>query len=154
MRKSLTCFASLLGLVGCLPADSHISGTTSPVIDSIRFVSQNTPFFYEHEGDESLAIDSGLRERLNWADGLAAEYIRRSEDPSIQQAVTDSTMEWLWDSLLHTDTAAYVVLRLGHEEYTEDKKSFATDRWLYVDTLSRKLYEYDVPNDSLVRWDK
>jgi hypothetical protein len=137
-----------------LPADSQTSATKSPVIDSISYVSHNTPFFYEHEGDESLDIDSSLRDRLNWADGLAAEYIRRTDDPSIRQAVTDSTMEWLWDRLLHTDTAAFIVLRLGHDEYNGEGKIFATDRWLYVDTLSRKMYEYDVPNDSLIRWDK
>jgi hypothetical protein len=153
MRRSLTSFSLLLGLVGCLPADSQTSGAHKPAIDSLNFVSHNTPFFYEHENDESFAVDSPLRNRLNWIDGLAAGYIEHSEDASIQQAQNDSTMQWTWDRLLHTDTAAFVVLRLGHDEFNGDGKIFATDRWLYVDTLSRKIYEYDVPNDSLIRWD-
>ena len=154
MRTSLTCFVSLLGLVGCLEADSHTSGNGKPAIDSIKFTSHNAPFFYEHENDESFDVDSNLRQRLNWADGLAADYIRSSDDPSIQQAVNDSTMEWLWDRLLHTDTADFVILRLGHDEHNGEGQIFATDRWLYIDTLSRKVYEYDVPNDSLIHWDK
>lgn len=155
MRKSLSCFSFLLGLVGCLPADSHTSsGSHRPTIDSISVVPHNTPFFFEHENDESFTVDSSLRDRLNWVDGLAAGYIERSEDPSIQQALSDSTMQWLWDRLLHTDTAAFIVLRIGHDEYNGDGKIFATDRWLYVDTLSRRIYEYDVPNDSLVKWER
>jgi hypothetical protein len=151
MRKSLTCFACLLGLVSCLQADIHRSKAETPAIDSLKF--RSAPFFYEHENDESFDVDSSLRSRLNWADGLAAEYIQRSDDPSIQQAVTDSAMQWIWDRLLHTDTAAFIVLRLGHDEINGDKHIFATDRWLYIDTLSRKMYEYDVPNDSLVTWE-
>ncbi|WP_298733348.1 hypothetical protein [uncultured Chitinophaga sp.] len=150
MRKSLTSFSLLLGLVGCLPADSQTSGPHKPAIDSFR--SHNAPFFYEHENDESFAVDSSLRDRLNWIDGLTAGYIDASEDPSIQQALSDSTMQWTWDRLLHTDTAAFVVIRVGHDEFNGDGKIFATDRWLYVDTLSRSMYEYDVPNDSLIRW--
>jgi hypothetical protein len=150
MHKSLTSFTCLFALAGCLQADIRRSGADVPVIDSANFISHRTPFFYEHENDESFDVDSSLRTRLNWADGLAAQYIRRSDDPSILQAVSDSSIAWLWDRLLHTDTADYIVLQLGHDEHSGDKRIFATDRWLYVDTLSRKVYEYDIPNDSLI----
>jgi hypothetical protein len=29
-----------------------------------------------------------------------------------------------------------------------------TDGWVYIDSLTRKIYEYDLPNDSLIKWEK
>jgi hypothetical protein len=31
-------------------------------------------------------------------------------------------------------------------------KRFVADGWVYIDSLTRKIYEYDLTNDSLIEW--
>ena len=60
------------------------------------------------------------------------------------------TEEWLFDRIENTDSAKYFIFQIGHS--FENK--FVTDAWLYVDSLTSNIYEYDLPNDSLILWRK
>lgn len=39
--------------------------------------------------------------------------------------------------------------RIGHSLADKDGKRFVTDGWVYIDTVAKQLYEYDVAEDEL-----
>lgn len=92
-----------------------------------------------------------------WADSLISDYIYHSNNTLIRLLVKDSTtFEWMFDQTVTTDTAKYFTYQLGHEESDDNKQNlrFVTDQWIYIDSATRKLYEYDVANDTLTLWKK
>jgi hypothetical protein len=103
---------------------------------------------------ENIDIDDALIASLAWTDSLVKIYVNNSTNPLIQAAVKDSSIAWMPDNLVLTDTAKYLVYHLGHnlEDENHANPRFATDGWLYIDTLTRKLYEYDVANETLTLW--
>jgi len=60
------------------------------------------------------------------------------------------------DDVNVTDTAKYFIFHLGHDVADKGGKNkrFVTDAWIYIDSLKRKIYEYDLPNDTLIEWKK
>jgi hypothetical protein len=56
----------------------------------------------------------------------------------------------MWDGYQERDTVTFAMFRLGQN--LEDR--FAFGGWLYIDTAARSMYEYDIENDSLIRWRK
>ncbi|HEY1165296.1 MAG TPA: hypothetical protein VGE90_09005 [Chitinophaga sp.] len=105
-----------------------------------------------HLEEATIYIDSAMTARLSWIGPLASKALQSSANPRIRRELKDSSITWIWDKLILSDTATYISLHVGHEE--EDKKGFkrfVTAGWLYVDTLSRNVYEYSVAGDSLIK---
>ncbi len=102
---------------------------------------------------EDLDIDNAMQQRLGWVNDIAGKYIKRSGNKLIMSAAKDTSVSWLWDRLLVTDTAAYVVLNIGHhmEEEDHSEQRFVTDGWFYVDTLTGSVYEYNVAEDNIIK---
>jgi outer membrane murein-binding lipoprotein Lpp len=93
----------------------------------------------------------------NWADSLIKNYIIHSDNKLIRLALKDKiSEEWLFDQIIKTDTAKYFVFQIGHDvmDSGETNKRFITDVWVYIDSLTKTIYEYDLPNDRLVRRNK
>ena len=93
----------------------------------------------------------------NWTDSLIENYISHSENELIRLALKDKiSEEWLFDQIVNKDTTKYFVFQIGHDvtDKGNTNKRFVTDQWIYVDSLTKKLYEYDLVNDSLIRWTK
>jgi hypothetical protein len=76
-----------------------------------------------------------------WMDTLVTRYANSTFKHEVS---------WLWDDYKETDTATYAIFHLGHSF----ENHFATDGWLYIDTITRNIYEYDIPGDSLISWKK
>ena len=92
---------------------------------------------------------------IGWSDSILLTYTAFSENELIRLARKDHLKEeWLLDSTLQTDTAVYQIYQIGHDVADEgsENQRFVTDRWVYLDTLKRQLYEYDLPNESLNKW--
>jgi hypothetical protein len=80
-------------------------------------------------------------------------YVKASRNEQISASKAAGVKEeWLWDQLIKTDTAIYVVMNIGHSNKDDGDAHFSNDQWLYIDTATRRMYEYDLPNDSLIRW--
>jgi len=91
----------------------------------------------------------------NWIDPMMANYIRHAKNPLIRaKEKNQGAEEWLLDRTEKTDTATYLVFHIGHDFEDADGKRFATDGWVYLDSIRRILYEYDLPNDRLIRWER
>lgn len=90
-----------------------------------------------------------------WLSTTLMNYIATSKSPLVVAATKQGIKEgWVIDDAIETDTANYMVIQIGHDVAEADgsEPRRVTDQWLYVDTLSRKIYEYDLPADSLVYW--
>ena len=85
----------------------------------------------------------------NWAGVLVLKYINANKSyfNSLKDKDTIPT-DWFFDSRLNTDTAHYLIFEIGHSsEY-----NFIADRWLYIDSLTKNIYEYHLPNELLTKW--
>ena len=83
---------------------------------------------------------------------LIVKYIRNSKNELV--ALSRDQEEWIFDRTEKTDTANYLIYQIGHDvtDKGNTNSRFITDQWIYIDSLKSKLYEYDLPNDSLVEW--
>lgn len=90
-------------------------------------------------------------------DSLIDNYVRNSNNELIEFALKDKiSEEWLFDQTINTGTATYFIFQIGHDVADEDgnNQRFVTDQWIYIDSATKQLYEYDVANDSLIYWPK
>lgn len=104
-----------------------------------------------------INTESDSTKSTNFYDTLILEYINTTNNELIKMAVKDNlSEEWLLDRIENTDTAKYYIFQIGHDvsDSGNTNPRFVTDGWIYIDSLTRKIYEYDLPNDSLIEWKK
>ena len=95
--------------------------------------------------------------KINWYDELVLKYINQTDNQLVRLAIKDKYSEdWVLDRRENTGGAYYLIFHIGHDLTDEGNtdQRFTTDCWLYIDSLTRKIYEYDLPNDSLIEWKK
>jgi hypothetical protein len=157
MKTSLAAICCALAIAGCASSTDNTT-TAALTVATDSAVAGQPAVLHEFSpagaDSRSVEIDSVLRGKIGWADALVTRYITLSDNEGVQYAAKDSSITWIWDQLLDTDSAQYLVCHLGHDYEDEDGRRFITDGWLYIDTLTRRLYEYDVPDDSLIMWNK
>ncbi len=104
-----------------------------------------------------INTESDSIKTINFYDTLILKYIQNTNNELIKLAVKDKLKEeWLLDRIENTDTANYYIFQIGHDvsDSGNTNPRFVTDGWIYIDSITRKLYEYDLPNDSLIEWRK
>ena len=150
MKHTLLCLLSMLFIVACIHTNQQPKASAASADSSITIASiSQAP---EHLQEGTIYIDSAMAARMSWIDSLASIALQSSANPRIRRELKDSSITWLWDKLVFSDTATYISLHVGREE--DDKKGFkrfVTAGWLYVDTLSRNVYEYKVSDGSLIK---
>ena len=94
--------------------------------------------------DSSLVLNS-----QNWYDSLVYDYINNSENELIK-------LEWILDQIEKTDSKNYYIFNIGQSVSDIDGTNtrFSSNGWIYIDSISKIVYEYDLPNDSLIVWNK
>ncbi len=91
----------------------------------------------------------------NWYDAIIADYIKKSDNQLIKLALKNKEqVEWLLDRTEKTDSTNYYIFNIGQNVMDENNTNprFTSDGWIYIDSLSKIVYEYDLPNDSLIVW--
>jgi hypothetical protein len=91
----------------------------------------------------------------NWYDGLIADYIKKSDNKLIKTSLKNKErIEWLLDRTEKTDSTNYYIFNIGQDVSEEDgtELRFTSDGWIYIDSISKKIYEYNLTNDSLMVW--
>ena len=91
----------------------------------------------------------------NWYDDLIADYIIKSDNKLIKTSLNNKErIEWLLDRTEKTDSTNYYIFNIGQNVSEEDgsESRFTSNGWIYIDSISKKIYEYDLPNDSLFVW--
>lgn len=90
-----------------------------------------------------------------WVDTLVTSYVKNTTNNLVRYAITHQLQEsWILDDRKETDSATYWVFNVGHDVSEAGSKDprYISDNWIYVDSLKRKLYEYDPANEKLLGW--
>jgi hypothetical protein len=86
---------------------------------------------------------------LLWADSLLEIYIAQTNNPFVAAAKKDSVLiTTIFNGVEKRDSATYLIYQLGHS--FEDH--YVTEQWIYIDSITRVIYQYDLPADTLIKW--
>jgi uncharacterized protein YxeA len=122
-------------------------------VETINSESKND---FLSESKENLKSETKLKTQ-EWYDGLIVEYIKKSDNKLIKLSFKNNErIEWLLDRTEKTDSTNYFIFNIGHDVSEKDgsEQRFVSEGWIYIDSISKKIYEYDLPNDSLIHWKK
>jgi hypothetical protein len=151
MNRLLLVLSVSLLTISCGQTTSNSYGNKDTLV-----VAQDTSIRRQDTNSISKNISDSKAEQA-WTDPLIKNYINNSGNELIKLSFKNKISEqWLFDQTINTDTAKYFVFQVGHDELDEGEtnKRFVTDQWIYIDSATKRLYEYDVANDSLIRWTK
>jgi len=89
-----------------------------------------------------------------WYVNLVENYIAHSKKKLIIYDREKKDINWVLDNIEANDSANYYIFNIGHDEMDEGNTNarFTSDGWIYIDSLTQKTYEYDLPNDQLILW--
>lgn len=96
-------------------------------------------------------------QKSSWIDSLILGYIGNSKNEMLRSSLKNNlSIEWIFDQTIYSDTAVYFVYQIGHNFSDEDgiNERFVTDQWLYIDSMTKEVFEYDIAKDSLLKWNK
>lgn len=102
-----------------------------------------------------VPANKGVPKTQNWYDDLMADYIRKSDNEIIKLSLKNKEqIEWLLDRTEKTDSTNYYIFKIGHDVSEEDRSELrcTSDGWIYIDSISKKIFEYDLSNETLILW--
>jgi|SRR6218665_200250 len=122
----------------------ELQGTVErPTGDSLVAHSASDSEFVLPAKDTSHVAD------MNWRDSLVVDYITNGGNAIVKATRKEGlNIEWMDNGMQETDSANYYTYQLGHSF----EGRFVTDAWIYIDSAKRKLFEYDVAEEKLLKW--
>jgi hypothetical protein len=93
----------------------------------------------------------------DWQDSLIVDYVKNSKKDLIKMHFKNNDkLEWILDRTQKNDSTQFYIYNIGVDVAEEDgsEPRFSSCGWVYLDSVKRKLYEYDLPNDTIVEWKK
>lgn len=93
----------------------------------------------------------------DWQDDLIVDYIKNSENELIKiHFKNKDKLQWILDSTEKNDSTQFYIYNIGVDVTDKNGSSlrFSSCGWVYLDSVKRKLYEYDLPNEQLIEWRK
>jgi hypothetical protein len=151
MKSTIYFLILLILTAGC----GHLNKDNSANHDSL--LSNNDDFSRKDDAGKINSANNHFDTSKNWSDSLIKDYIHRTNNKLIRLSLKDQIPEeWLFDQIIKTDTANYFVFQIGHDvgDAGDTNKRFITDDWVYIDSLTKIIYEYDLQNDRLTKWNK
>ncbi|HYV93808.1 MAG TPA: hypothetical protein VE978_18675 [Chitinophagales bacterium] len=135
MKSLAAIFISIfiLGITGCTSNSSHETRETK---DSSDCAKTTIP-------KKMLQSD--------WKDSIVQKYIESSGDPLVAAIRNDTVhgLTYMYESE-QRGGRSYITVRIGQsKEYR-----FVTSAWLYIDSMTKKVYDLDIPSDSLMELKK
>jgi hypothetical protein len=93
-----------------------------------------------------------INDQFPWMGDTIRSYIQLSTNEMVKSYLKDSSIVFIYDGFENTDIGSYVRVQLGADVNNGEGMIFSTAQWIYVDTLSREIYEYDIAADSSHLW--
>ena len=93
----------------------------------------------------------------DWKNDLISYYVKNSKIELIVSALkSKDNLDWQFDQTIKNDSTQFYIYKIGVHVTEEDGSNprFSSCGWVYLDSVKRKLYEYDLPNDTIVEWKK
>ena len=96
------------------------------------------------KADEPVLEEQDSLRNNTWVDTLIADYIDHSDNELIKLTRKGTSLRdgWIFDRIEKRGVNTYIVYNIGHDYNNGDGVVYASDSWIYIDTLNRKLYEY------------
>jgi len=138
MIRPLILFSSIVLLISC----GNSSTATNTAVNK-KDSSSSTKIIID-----SSALEPSWSDSLTWA---YIKYLKRTRNPMIRDAQADTVLDikWIFDGMNDTDSASYYIMHLGYDVEDASEARFETAGWFYIDSATRKTYEYDVAQDSI-----
>ena len=80
-----------------------------------------------------------------WADEYIIKYLESNKDRLTE--VDGHPVTYIKETT-ERDERNYAMVKIGHSF----ESRYVTDQWIFVDSLTKEIYEYDLANDSLILW--
>lgn len=80
-----------------------------------------------------------------WADDYIIKYLENNKDRLTE--VDGYPVTYIKETT-ERNQRNYAMVRIGHNF----ESRYVTDQWIFVDSLTKEIYEYDLVNDSLILW--
>lgn len=93
-----------------------------------------------------------INDQFPWMGDTIRSYIQLSTNEMVRSYLKDSSIVFMYDGFENTDIGSYVRVQLGADVNNGEGMIFSTAQWIYVDTLSREIYEHDIAADSTHLW--
>ncbi len=85
---------------------------------------------------------------IEWLDDSVSQYIKRSQMELIAlDKKNNKQISWMIDKQERNERVYYAI-KIGRD--FEDR--FVSDGWIFIDSASRQVYEYDLAEDSLIEF--
>jgi len=86
-----------------------------------------------------------IHEVALWANEYIIKYLESNKDRLTE--VDGRPVTYIKDTTERNERN-YAMVKIGHSF----EHRYVTDQWIFVDSLTKEIYEYDLPNDSLILW--
>ena len=144
--KKVSLALVLISLLSCK------NDKTESVVDNLQTeINHKDTLEVKSESTENRAYNT------NWQDDLISYYVRNSKNELIVSALkSKDNLDWQFDQTIKNDYTQFYIYKIGVHVTEEDGSNprFSSCGWVYLDSVKRKLYEYDLPNDTIVEWKK
>lgn len=80
-----------------------------------------------------------------WADEYIIKYLESNKDRLTE--VDGHPVTYIKETTERNERN-YAMVKIGHSF----ESRYVTDQWIFVDSLTKEIYEYDLANDSLILW--
>ncbi|MEO3403383.1 hypothetical protein AAFN85_05750 [Mucilaginibacter sp. CAU 1740] len=159
MKIYLLSAGLLLLLISCNQASKTVDAKKSDTSGNIQAIdiSGNKPKAHTSkslkEADTEIADYPDNPPNNGWTDSVLTAYLKNSHNQLVSMSVADTSVneEWMFDSIRQRGKSKYFVYNVGHDHRDEEVAVFSSDSWVYIDTVTRKLYETQ-PDESLKEW--
>ena len=88
-----------------------------------------------------------MPEKALWADVYILKYLDAKKD---RLTTADGKPVTYMKETSKREGRDYAMVRIGHSF----ENHYVTNQWIFIDSLSKQIYEYDLPNDSLILWNR
>ncbi|HNP69197.1 MAG TPA: hypothetical protein PKH16_14915 [Aequorivita sp.] len=92
-------------------------------------------------------VNDTLPEMAIWADDYIIDYLENNSERLTE--VDGYPISYIKETTTRQGRK-YAMVKIGHSF----EHRYVTDQWIFIDSLSKDIYEYDLPNDSLIPWSK
>ena len=97
------------------------------------------------KGSSGGSNAEAVRNNEHWTDAYVRHYLEENRNRFTQ--VDGKAVTYLKERI-DREQRVYEVITIGHSF----EHRYITDQTIYIDSLTREVYEYDVVNDSLILW--
>ena len=92
-------------------------------------------------------VNNIVPEMAIWAGYFIVDYLKNNSERLTE--IDGHPVSYIKDTITRQGRK-YAMVKIGHSF----QHRYVTDQWIFIDSLSKEIYEYDLPNDSLIPWSK